>query len=244
MSIDPDILTGHPTAERRVYTVSRLNLEAQGLLEGSFPLIWLEAELSNLSRPASGHLYFSLKDDRAQVRCALFRQNAQRLRFAPRDGLQVLARGRLTLYEARGEFQLTIDTLVKGGLGTLFERFLQLKSELEAGGLFDAERKKPLPGFPRTIGIITSPQAAALHDVITTLSRRAPYARLILYPTLVQGAEATAQIVQAIASANRHGAADVLLLCRGGGSLEDLWGFNDEAVVRAVAESETMKASR
>jgi len=220
-----------------ILSVSDLNAAVRHQLETRFSPLWVEGEIAQLTMASSGHIYFTLKDAGAQVRCALFRTRAARLAWQPRQGDKVRARAQVTLYEARGEFQLTIDTLVKGGLGTLYERFLQLKSELEAGGLFDAERKKTLPGFPRTIGIITSPQAAALHDVITTLSRRAPYARLILYPTLVQGAEATAQIVQAIASANRHGAADVLLLCRGGGSLEDLWCFNEAAVVRAIAAS-------
>lgn len=220
-----------------VLSVSDLNAAVRHQLESRFSPLWVEGEIAQLTIASSGHMYFTLKDAGAQVRCALFRTRAARLAWQPRQGDKVRARAQVTLYEARGEFQLTIDTLVKGGLGTLYERFLQLKSELEAAGLFDADRKKSLPGFPRTIGIITSPQAAALHDVMTTLRRRAPYARLILYPTLVQGPEATAQIVGAIEAANRHGAADVLLLCRGGGSLEDLWCFNEAAVVRAIAAS-------
>lgn len=220
-----------------ILSVSDLNAAVRHQLESRFSPLWVEGEIAQLTVASSGHMYFTLKDASAQVRCALFRTRAARLAWQPRQGDKVRARAQVTLYEARGEFQLTVDTLVKGGLGTLYERFLQLKSELEAAGLFDPDRKRPLPGFPQTIGIITSPQAAALHDVMTTLSRRAPYARLILYPTLVQGADATAQIVQSIEAANRHGVADVLLLCRGGGSLEDLWCFNEAAVVRAIAAS-------
>ena len=218
-------------------SVSDLNTAVRKQLETRFPPLWVEGEIAQLTVASSGHMYFTLKDAGAQVRCALFRTRAARLAWQPRQGDKVRARAQVTLYEARGEFQLTVDALVKGGLGTLYERFLQLKSELEAAGLFDPARKQALPSFPQTIGIITSPQAAALHDVLTTLERRAPYARLILYPTLVQGAEATAQIVSALEAANRHAQADVLLLCRGGGSLEDLWCFNEAAVVRAVAAS-------
>ena len=226
-----------PPLETPVMSVSDLNAAVRAQLESRFPLLWVEGEIAQLTVASSGHMYFSLKDAGAQVRCALFRTRAARLGWQPRQGDKVRARVQVTLYEARGEFQLTVETLVKGGLGALYERFLRLKTELEAAGLFDPARKKALPAFPRTIGIITSPQAAALHDVMTTLSRRAPYARLILYPTLVQGAESVAQIVQAIENANSHGAADVLLLCRGGGSLEDLWSFNEAAVIRAIAQS-------
>lgn len=226
-----------PSLETPVMTVSDLNAAVRAQLESRFPLLWVEGEIAQLTVASSGHMYFSLKDAGAQVRCALFRTRAARLGWQPRQGDKVRARVQVTLYEARGEFQLTVETLVKGGLGALYERFLRLKTELEAAGLFDPARKKALPAFPRTIGIITSPQAAALHDVMTTLSRRAPYAKLILYPTLVQGSEATGQIVQAIENANNHGVADVLLLCRGGGSLEDLWSFNEAAVVRAIADS-------
>lgn len=226
-----------PAIETPVMSVSDLNAAVRAQLESRFPVLWVEGEIAQLTLASSGHMYFSLKDAGAQVRCALFRTRAARLGWQPRQGDKVRARVQVTLYEARGEFQLTVETLVKGGLGALYERFLRLKTELEGAGLFDPVRKQALPPFPSTIGIITSPQAAALHDVMTTLSRRAPYARLILYPTLVQGAEATAQIVQAIERANTHGEADVLLLCRGGGSLEDLWSFNEAAVVRAIAAS-------
>ena len=226
-----------PGIDEPLMSVSGLNAAVRHQLESRFAPLWVEGEIAQLTVASSGHMYFSLKDSGAQVRCALFKTRAARLTWQPRQGDKVRARAQVTLYEARGEFQLTIDTLVKGGLGSLYERFLQLKAELEAAGLFDATNKQPLPGIPRTIGIITSPQAAALHDVLTTLTRRAPYARLILYPTLVQGQEATAQIARAIQSANRHASADVLLLCRGGGSLEDLWCFNEATVVRAIADS-------
>ena len=220
-----------------VMSVSDLNTAVRKQLETRFPPLWVEGEIAQLTVASSGHMYFTLKDAGAQVRCALFRTRAARLAWQPRQGDKVRARAQVTLYEARGEFQLTVDTLVKGGLGTLYERFIQLKAELEAAGVFDPARKQALPSFPQTIGIITSTQAAALHDVLTTLERRAPYARLILYPTLVQGSEATPQIVSALEAANRHAQADVLLLCRGGGSLEDLWCFNEAAVVRAIAAS-------
>lgn len=226
-----------PGANEPVLSVSDLNAAVRHQLESRFAPLWVEGEIAQITMASSGHIYFSLKDAGAQVRCALFRTRAARLTWQPRQGDKVRARAQVTLYEARGEFQLTVDTLLKAGLGSLYERFLQLKAELEAAGLFDPAKKQSLPGFPQTIGIITSPQAAALHDVITTLNRRAPYAQLILYPTLVQGQEATAQIVNAIETANRHAAVDVLLLCRGGGSLEDLWCFNEAAVVRAVADS-------
>lgn len=227
-----------PTSEIPVLSVSDLNAAVRSQLENRFPLLWVEGEIAQLTVASSGHMYFSLKDACAQVRCALFRTRAARLGWQPRQGDKVRAKVQVTLYEARGEFQLTVETLVKGGLGALYERFLRLKTELESAGLFDPARKRALPAFPRTIGIITSPQAAALHDVMTTLSRRAPYAQLVLYPTLVQGSEATNQIVQAIEVANQHGQADVLLLCRGGGSLEDLWSFNEAAVVKAIATSQ------
>lgn len=223
--------------EEPVLSVSALNAAVRNQLEQRFSPLWVEGEIAQLTVASSGHMYFSLKDAGAQVRCALFRTRAARLGWQPRQGDKVRARVQVTLYEARGEFQLTVETLVKGGLGTLYERFIKLKAELEAAGFFSTDRKKPIPAFPRTIGIITSPQAAALHDVVTTLERRAPYTRLILYPTLVQGAEATSQIVRAIQMANQHAQADVLLLCRGGGSLEDLWSFNEAEVVQAIAAS-------
>ncbi|MEE4249403.1 MAG: exodeoxyribonuclease VII large subunit [Alcanivoracaceae bacterium] len=223
--------------ERRIWTVSRLNLEAQGLLESSFPLLWIEAELSNLSRPASGHLYFSLKDDRAQVSAAMFRNRAQLLRFAPRDGMQVLVRARVTLYVPRGNYQLVIEHMEEAGEGRLRREFEQLREKLRAEGLFDDDRKRPLPAFPRQIGVITSASGAALRDILQVLKRRAPQLPVLIYPAAVQGKDAPAQLRAALALANRRQECDVLIMARGGGSLEDLWAFNDEQLARDVAVS-------
>ena len=223
--------------ERRIWTVSRLNLEAQGLLESSFPLLWIEAELSNLSRPASGHLYFSLKDDRAQVSGAMFRNRAQLLRFAPRDGMQVLVRARVTLYVPRGNYQLVIEHMEEAGEGRLRREFEQLRDKLRGEGLFEESRKRPLPAFPTQIGVITSASGAALRDILKVLKRRAPQLPVLIYPAAVQGKEAPAQLRAALALANRRRDCDVLILARGGGSLEDLWAFNDEQLARDVAAS-------
>lgn len=221
--------------ERQVLRPSQLNALARDLLEGSFPQVWVEGEISNFSRPASGHCYFTLKDERAQVRCALFRQNAQRLRFAPRDGMQVLARGRLTLYEARGDYQLVLDHLEEAGEGALRRAFEELKARLAAEGLFDGERKRPLPAFPRRLGVITSPRGAAVRDVLSVLGRRFPLLEAEVLPVPVQGDGAAAQILDMLRRAGASGRYDLLLLTRGGGSLEDLWAFNDEALARAIA---------
>jgi exodeoxyribonuclease VII large subunit len=223
--------------ERRIWTVSRLNLEAQGLLEGSFPLLWIEGELSNLSRPASGHVYFSLKDDRAQVSAAMFRNRAQLLRFAPRDGMQVLVRARVTLYVPRGSYQLVIEHMEEAGEGRLRREFEQLREKLRAEGLFEDSRKRPLPPFPRQIGVITSATGAALRDILHVLARRCPQLPVLIYPAAVQGRDAPAQLRAALALANQRQECDVLILARGGGSLEDLWAFNDEQLARAVAAS-------
>lgn len=226
-----------PARERQVLRPSQLNALARDLLEGSFPQVWVEGEISNFSRPASGHAYFTLKDDRAQVRCALFRQNAQRLRFAPRDGLQVLARGRLTLYEARGDYQLVLDHMEEAGEGALRRAFEELKARLAAEGLFDLARKRPLPAFPRRLGVITSPRGAAVRDVLSVLGRRFPLLEAEVLPVPVQGDGAAAQILDMLRRAGASGRYDLLLLTRGGGSLEDLWAFNDEALARAIAAS-------
>lgn len=225
------------SAERRIYSVSRLNLEAQGLLEGGFALIWLEAELSNLSRPASGHLYFSLKDDRAQVNAAMFRGRNQLLRFQPRNGLQVLVRARVSLYVPRGSYQLVIEHMEEAGEGRLRQEFERLKALLQQEGLFEPERKRPLPTLPRQIGVITSPSGAALHDILQVLRRRCPQIPVLIYPSAVQGQDAPAQLRAALALANARQECDVLILGRGGGSLEDLWAFNDEQLARDVAAS-------
>jgi exodeoxyribonuclease VII large subunit len=222
------------TSEREVYSVSRLNREAKALLEGSFPLIWVEGEISNLSRPTSGHLYFSLKDAQAQVRCALFRGNQRGLSVALRDGLQVLARARVSLYEGRGDFQLIVETLEEAGEGALRRAFELLKNRLAAEGLFDPAHKQPLPRLPRRIGVITSPSGAVLHDILTTLRRRFPAIPVRVYPVPVQGEGAAGKIAAAIRLAGARADCDALILARGGGSLEDLQAFNDELVARAI----------
>lgn len=224
--------------DREVLTVSQLNQRARHLLEDVFPQVWVEGEISNLARPASGHLYFTLKDAQAQVRCALFRQNAQRVRQALRDGLAVRVRGKVSLFEGRGDYQLIADTVEPAGDGALRLAFEALKEKLAAEGLFAAERKRPLPSHPRRIGIISSPTGAVIRDIISVFRRRAPQVELTLVPTAVQGREATAQIVRALALADAQGF-DALILARGGGSLEDLWCFNEEAVARAVAACRT-----
>ncbi len=217
--------------------VSELNRRAKALLENSFPPLWVSGEISNLTKHSSGHWYFSLKDDKAQVRCVMFKHRNQYLDFTPKEGMQVEARAVVSLYEARGEFQLNIENMRPGGLGALFEAFGKLKAKLEAEGLFDAARKRPLPAFPQQIGIITSLQAAALRDVLSTLRRRMPSIPIVLYPTPVQGRGACLNISQAIKTAGQRAECDVLILCRGGGSIEDLWEFNEEIVARAIAAS-------
>lgn len=218
-----------------ILTVSELNRAARQLLEQHFPLLWVSGEISNLTRAASGHLYFSLKDDQAQVRCVMFRSRAQLLPWRLENGQQVEAQTLVTLYEARGEFQLNVEALRRAGLGRLYERFLQLRDKLGREGLLDAARKRPLPRYPCRVGIVTSAQAAALSDVLAAFARRAKHVELIVYPTLVQGAEAPAAIVAQLAKAYARAECDLLLLVRGGGSLEDLWAFNDEAVARQIA---------
>jgi exodeoxyribonuclease VII large subunit len=231
-----------PTAEglfpeRRVLSVSDLNRAARGLLEGGFPLLWVEGEISNLARPASGHLYFSLKDSQAQVRCALFKNRSQLLRFKPADGMKVLVRGRVSLYEPRGDYQFLAEHLEEAGHGALQRAFEELKTRLAKEGLFDPALKRPLPALPRRIGVITSPSGAALHDILTVIRRRYPLAQVVLYPTPVQGEGAAAKIAAMIATASGRAECDVLILARGGGSLEDLWAFNEEPVARAIRAS-------
>ena len=225
-------------ALRDIYTVGRLNREARGILEAGLPSLWITGELSNLSRPASGHWYFTLKDEAAQVRCAMFRQRNLAVRFAPRDGMQVLLRARVGLYEARGEFQLVADHLEEAGEGELRRRFEALKQKLASEGLFDAGRKRAPPRFPRRIGIVTSATGAALRDVLQVLRRRCPAVPILLYPVPVQGVGAAREIAAQLALADRRSEVDVLLLVRGGGSLEDLWAFNEETLARALAAVE------
>jgi len=225
-------------ANDNVLSPSQLNALARSLLEDAFPVVLVEGELGNLSRPASGHMYFTLKDARAQVRCALFRPKSQWLKFQPRDGLRVLARGRLTLYEARGDYQLILDSLEEAGEGALRRAFEELKARLQAEGLFDDARKRPLPEYARRIGIITSPSGAAVRDVLSVLARRFPLVEAEVLPVPVQGDAAAAQIRGMLERAAASGRYDVLVLARGGGSLEDLWAFNDEALARAIAGAE------
>jgi exodeoxyribonuclease VII large subunit len=220
-----------------VLTVSELNRRVRALLENQFEMLWVSGELSNVKRAASGHWYFCLKDPSAQIECAMFRARAQFLDFRPEDGLRVEVLARVTLYEARGNYQLAVEEIRKAGLGALYEAFEKLKAKLDAEGLFDAARKRSLPRFPRRIGIVTSPAAAALRDVLTTLARRAPMVPVVIYPAQVQGEGAGAQVARAIAAANARGECDVLIVCRGGGSLEDLWAFNEEVVARAIFAS-------
>jgi exodeoxyribonuclease VII large subunit len=229
--------TPSDTPSRDVYTVSRLNAEARAVLEGSFPLLWVEGEISNLARPASGHWYFSLKDSAAQVRCAMFRQRNQLLRFKPQDGMHVLLRVRISLYEGRGEFQLIAEHMEEAGSGALQRAFEMLKLRLQNEGLFDAARKRPLPRLPRRIGVVTSPTGAAIRDILTVLARRFPAIPVVIYPVPVQGSGAGEQIAAAIRRAGERSECDVLIVGRGGGSLEDLWAFNEEVVARAIHAS-------
>jgi len=221
----------------RVLSVRELNLAAKQLIEGGLPLLWVHGEISNFVSAASGHWYFSLKDEQAQVRCVMFRHKSQYLDFKPANGMQVEVLALATLYEARGDFQLTLEKMRPAGLGALYEAFERLKTKLESEGLFDAGRKRDLPLLPRQIGIVTSPQAAALRDVLRTLANRMPSVPVVLYPTPVQGEGAAQKIAQAIRAASQRAECDVLIVCRGGGSIEDLWAFNEEAVARAIAAS-------
>ena len=217
-----------------VIPVSLLNRMARERLESAFPLCWVAGEISNLTYAASGHVYFTLKDAQAQVRCVMYRNRAQLLGWRLANGQRIEARVLVTLYEARGDFQLNVENARQAGTGNLYEEFLRRKARLDAEGLFAPEHKRDLPAFPRRIGLITSPQAAALRDVLTTLRRRAPQVGVVLYPTPVQGAGAAREIVAALRVAGERKECDLLILCRGGGSLEDLWEFNDEALARAI----------
>ncbi|WED74817.1 exodeoxyribonuclease VII large subunit [Aeromonas allosaccharophila] len=223
--------------EQQVFTVTRLNSAVRMILEQDLGLVWLTGELSNLAMPSSGHWYFSLKDLGAQVRCAMFKGNNRRVAFRPQDGMQVLVQARVSLYEPRGDYQLIIESMQPAGDGVRALRFEELKRRLGAEGLFDESRKRPLPREPRAVGLITSATGAALHDMLTVLKRRAPDLPVFIYPTQVQGSAAISQIVAAIAKANQRAEVDVLIVGRGGGSLEDLWCFNEEAVARAIAHS-------
>ena len=235
--LDSKLFVGNKLlADKQVMTVSELNRLARNVLERSFPLFWVSGEVSNLTRAASGHWYFSLKDAGAQVRCIMFKGRNSYLDWLPKEGDKVEARCTVTLYEARGDFQLTIEFLQRAGLGMLFESFEKLKNKLALEGLFDAASKQAIPKHPKRIGIITSPDAAALRDVLSTLKRRMPNIPIVLYPTPVQGRDAADLIAHAIDTANERAECDVLIICRGGGSIEDLWQFNEEVVARAIAK--------
>ena len=222
---------------RDIYTVSRLNREVRTILETGFPLLWIEAELSNFARPASGHWYFSLKDEAAQVKCAMFKNRNQLVKVLPKNGNQVLVRAKISLYEPRGDYQLIIEHMEEAGDGALRRQFELLKNKLSQEGLFDAQNKKAIPDNVRRVGIITSSSGAAIHDILTTLKRRYPMDKTIIYPVPVQGKGASQKIAAALYKANQRNEVDVLIVARGGGSLEDLWQFNEEVVARAIYES-------
>ncbi len=226
-----------PFSSEEILSVSELNHLARQTLENRFPLSWVSGEISNLRRPASGHLYFALKDEGAQVDCVMFRSRAQLIPFRLQDGLRVEARALVTLYEARGSFQLNVEAMRHAGIGALFEAFARLRAKLDQEGLFAPDRRLPLPRFPRRIGIVTSLRAAALHDLLASLARRAPHLPIVIYPTLVQGDGAAAGIAEAICTAANRAECDVLIVARGGGSIEDLWAFNEERVARAIDAS-------
>ena len=220
---------------RDIFSVSRLNMEVRSALENSFPLLWVTGEISNLATPRSGHLYFSLKDASAQVRCAMFRNRRNLLRFQPGDGTQVIVRARVTVYEPRGDLQLIIEHMEPAGEGLLRQQVEELARKLREEGLFDEERKKPIPSFPRRIGVVTSPSGAAVRDVLTVLKRRCPSIPVVVYPVSVQGKTAAGEIAEMLRIAERRNECDLLILTRGGGSLEDLMAFNDEQLARTIA---------
>jgi len=223
--------------QSHILTVTSLTRQIKGLIEGSFPDIWIEGEISNLTVPQSGHAYFTLKDEQSQIRAVLFRSAQKNLKFTIQHGMQVLCRGRVSLYEPRGEYQLVLDYVEPRGLGALQKAFEDLKIRLEKEGLFDQDRKKPLPLLPRRIGIVTSPTGAAIRDILRVIRRRHPRMEIMIYPVPVQGTEAAPAIVEAIGYFNLSGEADVIIVGRGGGSLEDLWAFNEEIVARAIFSS-------
>lgn len=234
MPKEPDLARVSTGSHSEILTVSALNRSVRDLLEHRYPLLWVRGEISNFMLARSGHAYFSLKDEDAQVRCVMFRHRNQYLDWLPRDGLKVEVQALVTLYEPRGDFQLGVETMRRAGLGALFEAFVRLRDRLQREGLFDPERKRPLPAFPRRIGIVTSTDAAALRDVLTTLARRNTAIEVVIYPAPVQGEGAAEKIAAAIERAGERAECDVLILARGGGSLEDLWAFNDERLARVM----------
>ncbi|MBI4292254.1 MAG: exodeoxyribonuclease VII large subunit [Betaproteobacteria bacterium] len=228
------VSTGSPG---EILSVSALNRSVRDLLEHRYPLLWVAGEISNLTIAKSGHAYFSLKDDQAQVRCVMFRHRLQYLDWSPREGMMVEVQALVTLYEPRGDFQLNLETMRRAGRGALFDAYLRLRDRLQKEGLFDQAAKRPLPAYPRAVGVLTSLQAAALRDVLSTLARRNPSIGVVIYPVPVQGEGAAAKIAATIELAGARGDCDVLLLARGGGSIEDLWAFNEEIVARAIRAS-------
>ncbi len=228
---------GHVSGTTHILTITQLTSQIKSLLEGSFPDVWVEGEISNLSIPQSGHAYFTLKDQESQIRAVLFRSSQRFLKFTLQHGMQVICRGRVSVYEPRGEYQLILDYIEPKGVGALQLAFEQLKARLEKEGLFDLDHKKPLPVLPRRIGIITSPSGAAIRDMLRVIKRRHPKMRILLYPVPVQGVEAAPAIVEALRYFNSVQNVDVLIVGRGGGSLEDLWAFNEEEVARAIYAS-------
>ena len=223
--------------QSHILTVSQLTSRIKDLLEGAFPEVWVEGEISNLTAPQSGHIYFTLKDEQCQVRAVLFRSSQRHLKFMLEHGMQVICRGRIGVYEPRGEYQVIVEYVEPKGLGALQKAFEALKGRLEQEGLFSLERKKPLPVLPRRIGIVTSPTGAAIRDILRVIRRRHPRIEVLIYPVPVQGADAAPAIVEAVQYFNREGHVDVMIVGRGGGSLEDLWAFNEESVARAIAAS-------
>ncbi|MCH7882057.1 MAG: exodeoxyribonuclease VII large subunit [Proteobacteria bacterium] len=228
-------MQAQPPSSDTVWTVSALNFEVKTLLSKGIGTLWIEGEISNFVCPSSGHWYFTLKDERAQCRAAMFKGRNSRVGFVPENGQHVLLRAQVTLYEARGEYQLLVDHLEDAGIGELMRRYEQLKNRLDKEGLFRDELKQPIPSQPKKIGIITSPTGAAIRDVLSVIRRRAPHIPVLIFPTMVQGEGAAAQLIEALQSARREGGCDVILMVRGGGSLEDLWCFNDEALARVIA---------
>lgn len=224
-------------SEKTILTVSRLTALLRGVLEENFEQVWVQGEISNLSQPSSGHLYFSLKDSGAQLRCVMFKGSARNLKFRPRDGMALITRGRISVYDQRGEYQLICEYLEPAGIGALQAAFAQLKERLAGEGLFDERHKQPLPCLPRRIGVITSATGAAIHDILNVLKRRFAALEILLYPVRVQGEGAALEIARAVDDMNRLKLADVLIVGRGGGSLEDLWAFNEEVLARAVHRS-------
>lgn len=224
-------------SEKRILTVTQLTSLIRGVLEENFEHVWVEGEVSNLAMPASGHLYFTLKDGGAQVRCVMFRASARALKFRPRDGMGLIVRGRITVYDQRGEYQLLVEYLEPRGIGALQLAFIQLKEKLAGEGLFDERHKKPIPPLPQRIGIVTSATGAAIHDILNVLNRRFANVEVLIRPVKVQGEGAAGEIAAAIDDLNRYGAVDVMIVGRGGGSLEDLWAFNEEMVARAIHRS-------